>query len=170
MIKRLLCLALATLMTLGTLSSRGVVPTPKWSATQQTEYHTTVHDQTEIGCILKSARAYSAASALMQYLNEDSGAVINAYFEKGLKYKYNDDANSRKMMDIVRASTDEPFSSMIAPLALQQYDLGGASFSWTGPTVQNNGTISSLFASEKDAYAYCLRKILAGFEIGRAHV
>lgn len=144
--------------------ARGVVPTPKWSKNAQMDYHTTVHDQTEIGCILKSARAYSAASALMQYLNEDSGAVINAYFEKGLKYKYNDDPNSRKMMDIVRASTDEPFSSMIGPLALQLYDLGNTDrFSWTGPTVQDVGNIASTFGSEKDAYRYCLNKMLAKF-------
>ena len=147
-----------------TTFARGVVPTPKWNMNQQMEYHTTVHDQTEIGCILKSARAYSAASALMQYLNEDSGSVINAYFEKGLKYKYNDDANSRKMMDIVRESTDEPFSSMIGPLVLQLYDLGNSDrFSWTGPTVQDNGNISSTFASERDAYIYCLNKMNAKF-------
>ena len=142
--------------------AKGIVPIPKWSALEQDAYHTTVHDQAEIGAILKSARTYSAASALMQYLNEESDSVLNAYYEKGMKYKYNDDRNSRVMMDIIRAATDDPFSSMIGLLALQLYDLPG-SISYTGPKMLQNTTIGSTFASEKDAYQYCLNKMLEKF-------
>ena len=133
--------------------AKGLIPTPKWDTYEQEEYHTIVHDQTEIGCILNTASAFSAASAYMQYLNEESDKVMYAYFEKGLKYKYNDDANSRKMMDIVRDSTDSPFGSLVGKLAKDLYTGTGGLHDITLDTT----TISSTFASEQDAYNNCLK-------------
>ena len=148
--------------------AKGVAPQPKWSATEQDAYHTTVHDQTELGCILKSAHAYSAASALMQYLNEESDLVVNAYYEKGMKYKYNDDANSRKMMDIVRASTDDPFRSIIGLLCLQLYSsiggVGGLEGNNVHLMVDKTSTLSGIFASEKRSYQACLDAMIEKFQ------
>ncbi|MBQ9736682.1 MAG: hypothetical protein IJV96_07865 [Clostridia bacterium] len=139
---------------------KGVVPTPKLYA--ENAYHTVAHDQTEVGCILKSAKAFSAASALMQYLNEESGGVINAYYEKGLKYKYNDDPHSRKMMDIVRDSLDTPFSFYFGPLCHQLLYEGAGGPPYT-PTLQSFDGLSGEFASWKHAYKDCLQKMIDKF-------
>jgi hypothetical protein len=140
--------------------AKSLVPTPKWDYDVQDDYHTAVHDQAEIGCILNTAQAYSAASALMQYLNEESDKVVEAYYEKGLKYKYNDDENSRVMMDIVRDTTDSPFSWQIGVLCQQLYTGTGT---LKGLYIKDNATIASTFASEKDAYNDCMQRMLEKF-------
>lgn len=142
------------------LAAKGLVPIPKWDQDEQDDYHTVVHNQAELGCILNTAKAFSASSALMQYLNENSSKVVNAYYEKGLKYKYNDDVNARKMMDIVRDSTDDPFSLTIGRLCEELYT--GAS-SLSGMDLRKGSTISSTFASEKDAYIDCMQKAIQKF-------
>lgn len=140
--------------------AKGLIPTPKWDTYEQEEYHTIVHDQTEIGCILNTANAFSAASAYMQYLNEESDKVVYAYFEKGLKYKYNDDANSREMMDIVRESTDSPFDWQIGVLCQQLYT---GTTPLHGMWIEESKTCASTFASEKDAYNDCVAKMIEKF-------
>ena len=139
---------------------KGLVPMPKWDFDYQDEYHTVVHDQVEIGCILNTANAYAAASALMQFLNEESDKVVNAYYEKGLKYKYNDDANAREMMDLVRATTDSPFSWQIGILCNTLYTGTGT---LADLSLANNTTVGSDFASSKAAYNECLRLMLEKF-------
>ena len=142
-------------------AAKGLVPIPKWEDELQDDYHTVVSDQVEVGCILNTAKAFSAASALMQYLNENSSAVVHAYYEKGLKYKYNDDENARKMMDIVRETTDSPFGMQIGVLCQQLYTgtgtLKGMKF------LKENTTLSSTFASEKDAYNDCMKRMIEKF-------
>jgi hypothetical protein len=142
-------------------ASKGLVPIPKWNQNEQMDYHTPVHDQAELGCILNTAKSFSAASALMQYLNEESEAVVYAYYEKGLKFKYNDDKNTRDMMDIVRETTDSPFSWQVGWACLDLYQ---GSPALTKLYLQNNETVSSTFQAEKDSYADCLRQVLEKFE------
>ena len=142
-------------------ASKGIVPIPKWNENEQDAYHTPVHDQAELGCILNTAKAFSAASALMQYLNEESEKVVYAYYEKGLKFKYNDDKNTRDMMDIVRETTDSPFSWQVGWACLDLYQ-GTPALSKL--FLYKNTTISSTYNSEKDAYADCLRQAIEKFE------
>lgn len=142
-------------------AEKGLVPLPKWNASSQDEYFTPVHDQAELGCILKTAKAFSAASALMQFLNEESSTVIHSYYEKGLKYKYNDNKNARKMMDIVRETTDSPFSWQIGVLCERFY--AGTS-PLIGLSLIKNTTVNSTFESEKAAYDDCMKQMLAHFE------
>ena len=140
--------------------SKGLVPVPKWYESEQEDYFTPVHDQAEIGCILNTAKTFSAASALMQYLNENSKQVVYTYYEKGLKYKYNDDKNAREMMDIVRNTTDSPFSWQIGSICLELYTGTPA---LTKLYLKNNTTVASTFASEKDVYADCLKQMIEKF-------
>ena len=142
-------------------AAKGLVPIPKWNQNEQDDYHTVVHNQAELACILNTAKAYSASSALMQYLNENSEKVVHAYYEKGLKYKYNDDKNSREMMDIVRDCTDDPFSLTIGRICEELYT-GTPALS--GMPLNRSSTISSTFASEKDAYIDCMNKALEKFK------
>jgi hypothetical protein len=141
-------------------AAKGLVPVPKWNQNEQDEYHTVVHDQAELGCILNTAKAYSAASALLQYLNEESDKVVYAYYEKGLKYKYNDDKNARKLMDLIRDTTDSPFGFQIGDHCQNLYEGEPA---LKGLYITYNTTISSTFASEKDAYNDCMRKMIEKF-------
>ncbi|MBE6656582.1 MAG: hypothetical protein E7609_06945 [Ruminococcaceae bacterium] len=119
-----------------------------------------MHDQAELGCILNIAKAFSAASALMQYLNEESGKAVYAYYEKGLKFKYNSDKNTRTMMDIVRATTGSPFSWQIGWACLDLYQ---GSPALKKLFLENNSTIQSTFDSEKGAYDACLQQALDKF-------
>ena len=143
-------------------AAKGLVPVPKWEDSEQEDYHTVVSDQVEVGCILNTAHAFSAASALMQYLNENSSATVHAYYEKGLKYKYNDDENARAMMDIVRETTDSPFGMQIGALCESLYTgvgtLKGLKF-----LKENVNSCASTYASEKDAYNNCLNKMIEKF-------
>ncbi len=142
---------------------KGVLPLPMWNTSgdnAQDWYHTVVHDQVEVGSILKSAKQFPAASALMQYLNEESEAVVHAYYDKGLKYKYTTGDNatkSREMMDIIRSTVDNPFGFQMMKLCYEQYK---GDEPLEGLWIKNNATIGSTFASEKDAYEWCLNEIL----------
>ena len=141
-------------------AEKGLVPVPKWDADVQEEYYTIIHDQVEIGCILNSAKAFSAASALMQYLNEESKQVVYTYYEKGLKYKYNDDENARAMMDLIRERTDSPFGFQIGDHCEELYTGVGT---LTRIYITQNSTLSSTFASQKDAYKDCMQKMIDKF-------
>ena len=141
-------------------AEKGLVPVPKWDADIQEEYYTIIHDQVEIGCILNSAKAFSAASALMQYLNEESKQVVYTYYEKGLKYKYNDDENARNMMDLIRERTDSPFGFQIGDHCEELYTGVGT---LTRIYITQNSTLSSTFASQKDAYKDCMQKMIDKF-------
>ena len=142
-------------------AERGLVPLPKWNANEQDEYFTPVHDQAELGCILKTAKAFTAASALMQYLNEDSRQVVYAYYDKGLKYKYNEDKHAREMMDIVRDTVDSPFSWQIGVICENFYTGQPA---LEGLWLIKNTVVSSTFASEKDVYNECMRQMIEKFK------
>ena len=141
-------------------ANKGLVPVPKWDADEQDEYLTVIHDQVEVGSILKTAKAFGASSALMQYLNEESEEVIYTYYEKGLKYKYNDDKNARKLMDLIRDTTDSPFGFQIGDHCQNLYEGTPA---LKGLYISQHATISSTFASEKDAYNDCMRKMIEKF-------
>ena len=142
------------------MPSRGIVPVPKWNANEQEDYRTVVDERAEVGCILNTAGAYSAASAFLQFLNEESGNVIYTYYEKALKYKYIDDQNARTMMDLVRESIASPFGFCIGNLCETLYTGMG---SLKGLRIEDNATLSSTFASEKDAYKDCLDQMIAKF-------
>ena len=140
--------------------SKGLVPIPKWNDQEQDEYITTLHDQVEIGAILNTANAFSASSALMQYLNEESEQVVYTYYEKGLKFKYNSDKNNRTMMDLIRNTVGSPFGFQIGDHCEELY-------TGTGEVQRlyiTNTAISSTYAQWKDAYNDCMAKMIEHFK------
>ena len=139
--------------------SKGLVPIPKWNYQEQDEYLTTLHDQVEIGVILNTANSFSAASALMQYLNEESEKVVYAYYEKGLKFKYNTDKNNRTMMDLIRSTVASPFGFQIGDHCQTLYTGTGT---LKGMYITDT-QLSSTFAQEKDAYNDCMKKMIEHF-------
>ncbi|MBP3437151.1 MAG: hypothetical protein J6K61_04500, partial [Clostridia bacterium] len=98
--------------------NRGVLPFPKYDTAQE-DFHTLVHDQAEVGCILTNAKSPTMASAFMQAINEESKDVLHEYYENSLKVKYNtagEDSESgvRLMIDLVYESIDSPFESLVS--------------------------------------------------------
>ncbi len=140
--------------------SKSLVPVPKWEASKQDQYYTVVHDQVEVGAILNTARAFSAASALMQYLNEESDNVVYTYYEEGLKFRFNEDQNSRIMMDLVRDTIDSPFGFQIGDHCEELYT-GTGTLDRLYIETEN---ISSMFNSNKDAYKDCMQKMIDKFK------
>ena len=93
--------------------TKGVLPYPKYDLTQQTEYHTLVHDQAEIAAILNTTQKFTEATAWLQLINEKSTAVLYEYYEKSLKLKYNDAPLNKQMIDLVHETIDSPFESLV---------------------------------------------------------
>ena len=138
---------------------KGLVPFPKWNEQRQDEYHTMVHDQTELGAILNNAASFGRASAYMQAVNEESADVVYEYYEKGLKFKYNEDKGIRSMIDLVYNTIDTPFGMQLAGLASAN----------STETLVGMGkaavmdTVASTFGSEKIAYETALKATLESF-------
>ena len=137
---------------------KGLVPFPKYDAGRQEEYHTMVHDQTELGAVLVTTRSFARASAFMQYANELSEDVVTEYYEFSLKFKYNEDAAIRGMIDCVYESIDIPFG-MQFELIILNYGTG------LTPLYEGifYGSLSNKFDSNKQAYKVALDKALEEF-------
>ncbi len=127
--------------------TRGVLPFPKYSTAQEV-FHTLVHDQAEVGVILKNAQSPTMASAYMQAINEASADVLTEYYENSLKVKYNTAGDSeggvRLMIDLVHDTVDSPFESLIVGNYLYWYAAGGigkvAAYYHMGMDARNNST------------------------------
>ncbi len=88
---------------------KGLVPMPKYDSGRQESYHTMHSVTAELSAILITSQSFSAASAYMQYMAENSRPVLTEYYEFSLKFKYNDDPAIRSMIDLVYGSVDSPF-------------------------------------------------------------
>ena len=144
---------------------KGLVPFPKWNEQRQDEYHTMVHDQTELGVILTNATSFGKASAFMQAVNEGSKDVLHEYYERGLKFKYSEDKGIRSMIDLVYNTIDNPFAMHTAPLMSIYVNNGSIKHTWAGlNTVALTEEVSSTWGSEQVAYANALKKIIEDFE------
>jgi len=139
--------------------AKGLVPLPKWDAGRQESYHTMVHDQTELGAILNNASSFGRASAYMQAINEESSDVVYEYYEKGLKFKYNEDKGIRSMIDLVYDTIDSPFGMQMAGLIGENTSVALVGMN----AAATNNTVASTFASEKIAYENALKATLESF-------
>ena len=137
---------------------KGLVPFPKYDRNRQEKYHTMVHDQTELGAILVTTTSFARTSAFMQYANEQSADVVTEYYELSLKFKYNEDASIRSMIDLVYNSIDVPFGMQFEKIILE-YGNGQT------PLYEGifYGSLSNKFDSNKEAYKVALDKALAEF-------
>ena len=107
--------------------------------------------------------SFPAASALMQFLNEESEKVVYTYYEKGLKYKYNDNKNARAMMDLIRETSDAPFGFEIGDLTHETFYSADGAKKLALMYLDNNSTLASTFEAEKGVYVDCLNKMLEKF-------
>ena len=91
---------------------RGILPFPRYDRNSP-NFVTVVHDQAEISVILSTTNNFTMASAYMQFLNEESADVLQEYYEKGLKFKYNDSKSVRTMIDYIKSNIRSPFDAVL---------------------------------------------------------
>ncbi|MCQ2385190.1 MAG: hypothetical protein MJ078_00720 [Clostridia bacterium] len=139
---------------------KGLVPIPKFDSQKQDDYHTMVHDQTEMGCILKTTRSFPAASAVMQALNEESADTLREYYAPSLKVKYNDNPNARKMIDLVHETIDNGFGMTISGLIFGDFS---ADIKTPSPQTDVGDMFSSIYAANYEAYEEALQAMLDKF-------
>ena len=144
----------------GTAFERGIAPFPQYNR-QSPGFRTIVHDQAEIACILNNASSFSMASAYMQYINEESADVLNEYYEKGLKFKYNESKTTRMMIDFVKDHINTPFESVLtvyvcgtSSVARQLYDI------LDNLAKNDSNAFASTYAGVADSYQAQLTVIL----------
>ncbi len=96
------------------MPNKSVVVYPKWDETK-INYSTYIHHSAEVGYILKNTATFTAASAYLQYLNEESVKMIGRYYEIALKYKYSTDPDpmALEMLDLIHDSFASPFDELI---------------------------------------------------------
>ncbi len=137
---------------------KGLVPMPKYDANRQDDYHTMVHDQTELGSILVTTTSFGRASAFMQYSVEESHSVLTEYYEFSLKFKYNEEPAIRKMIDCIYESIDVPFGMQFENIILGYGD--ELEPLYYGILRSN---LSEHWDSSKQAYRIALDKALSEF-------
>lgn len=153
--------------------SKGLVPVPSYDFNVQERYHTMVHDQTEIGAILVSASSFGAASAFLQYMNENSKAVLTEYYNESLKFKYSDGSSTvRLMIDLIHDTIDSPFCMQFAGLITSNYSMAStfedaAKEAGLDYDLSHEGsdTIRAYYDSVKVACGKALEEMLAAFAI-----
>jgi hypothetical protein len=152
--------------------NKGVLPLPKFDQRMQPEYHTLVHDQAEVACILNNARHFTAASAYLQKASEDSVAIMKEYYDKSLKLKYNEDKDTQAMMDLIHDRIVTPFELIITRIVVSggQY-LPGAPYA--GAEIYNmvladakeqKTSFASSWAKHYDGWCNNLEHLVALFD------
>lgn len=77
----------------------GLVPIPKLN--ESLEYNTLIHNVGKCGAISLSTTKPRQISAYIQYCSENSGDVVNEYYNYAMKYKYTSDAGTAEMLDLI---------------------------------------------------------------------
>lgn len=92
----------------GMTDAYGVVPYPKLNESQK-EYITSSHDTTCVGAIPSISTRLDETSAVIEMLSEESGGVMDKYYEDSLKVKFSRDDDSWEMLDYVRNNISNVF-------------------------------------------------------------
>lgn len=80
----------------------GYLPTPKFTEDQES-YHSATHDTVALTAVSNCTQNADMAGAVMEALNAESyRRTTPAYYESGLKMKYSRDAQSSKVVDIIK--------------------------------------------------------------------
>jgi hypothetical protein len=90
---------------------RGVLPFPRYN--REVELTTVVHDQAEVSIILSNSKNFTLASAYLQYINEESTAILDFYYDEVLKFKYNKSEGARLMIDLINSNVTTPFEALL---------------------------------------------------------
>ncbi len=140
--------------------TRGILPFPRYNR-QSPNFVTVVHDQAEVSCILNNASSFSMASAYMQYMNEESDDVLNEYYEKGLKFKYNESKAVRAMIDFIKENIRSPFDAVLVNYICAEAATGGQLYEmYHSDAINNKNSFASTYAQNQGSYQASLTAIL----------
>ena len=151
--------------------NKGILPIPKFDQTLQPEYHTVVHDQADVACILNNARHFTAASAYLQMASEESVDIMKEYYDKSLKLKYNEDKDTQAVLDLVHDSITTPFEIVVARMIVAGSGLPSAPYSGTlmhhmvfADAEEQKNSFASSWAAAYDGWCKNLDRLVEIFE------
>ena len=101
-----------------------VVPYPKYNTAN--DYKVLVSDNACAGAILFASQKFTAASAYLQMMTEESAEVYTEYFDQGLKLKNNasNDARQVEVLNLIRNAVDMPLAFLFDNLASRNITTG----------------------------------------------
>lgn len=141
--------------------NRGILPFPRYERGEGSDFVTTVDDRAEVSCILATARSFSLASAYMQYLNEESDEVLYEYFERSLKFKYNESRAVREMIDFIKSKIRSPFDYVMTTYLCESSAVGRTVASlFQSDAAAGKISFTSNYAKNQSSYQVALRQIL----------
>lgn len=144
-----------------TTFTRGILPFPRYDR-NESDFVTVVHDQAEVSCILNNASSFSMASAYLQYMNEESDVVLEEYYERGLKFKYNESRSVRRMIDFIKEHIRSPFDSVLTVYLCDEstekkqiYDI------FAECATQNKNSFASTYHQHRGSYQTALETLVS---------
>ena len=146
---------------------KGVVVYPKQVG--GSSYNTYIHDQAEVGSIAMSTNKFSACTAYLQCINENSNEMVTQYTEFAVKFKYNKDAATADMIDLIYDTIGSPFEGIMGTLA---YDLVAVKDSGTN-TPKNalvsavssmNNNFVNVYQKSHKVYEAGIKELISRFE------
>ena len=101
-----------------------VVPYPKYNT--ESDYKVLVSDNACAGAILFASQKFTAASAYLQLMTEESADVYTEYFDQGLKLKNNasNDPRQVEVLNLIRNAVDMPLAFLFDNLASRNITTG----------------------------------------------
>lgn len=101
-----------------------VVPYPKYNTAN--DYKVLVSDNACAGAILYASQQFTAASAYLQMMTEESDDVYVEYFNNGLQLKNNTSNDSRQVdvLNLIRSAVDMPLAFLFDNLASRNITTG----------------------------------------------
>ena len=113
-----------------------VVPYPKYNTAN--DYKVLVSDNACAGAILFASQKFTAASAYLQLMTEESADVYTEYFDQGLKLKNNasNDPRQVEVLNLIRNAVDMPLAFLFDNLASRNITAG----SGANPLVPNSAS------------------------------
>ena len=137
-------------------TATGILPFPKYvpedeEADSTTNYGALISDHANSGGVLISAdpEAFTAASAFIQLMTEDSSEFFTQYFENGLKFKNNDIGPGHiEMLDYIHDGICSPMSFLYDNYCAKSVELVSYSTYMTDCITMGTNTFASLWATD----------------------
>ncbi len=131
-------------------------------------YNTYIHDLAEVGTIANSTQKFSACTAYLQLVNEESDAMVNEYINYAVKYKYNKDAATVEMIDIIYSSIGSPFEGTMGTLAFDLVAVAGNGINipknWLASSVRSmNNTFVTNYQKNFNVYDMGIKELISRF-------
>ncbi len=134
-------------------SGMGVLPLPKL-LDDDSPYCTIINGTGRVGALGYTSENGMAMSAYIQYITENSRAVLNEYYDVAMKDKYTGDEGSKRMLDLIYASIGSQQSMILDELILFK-DYGTMS-AYTWSQIIRSDNFSGHASDISKVYSECL--------------